>query len=331
LIADGRTPRSGRWGIHVAHARILCLAGIAISLYAQAPSRKNLHPPGHYAAVNGAKLWYESEGSGDPVVLVSGGPGDSHAVFHPFFSRLAGHSRVIYYDAFGVGRSDHAASSSEYHFARDVEDLEGLRKALGLGAITVLGHSYGGMVAQAWAIRYPASVKRLVLMDTFYSGAMWQTNNDNCNQEIRNQYPDIWEKLLALRAKGVRSSAPEHQELYYGVPLGLFYFHDASKAALLPKDPSNTALYYTIAGADADFQIGGDIAALDFRPDLPRLRVPVLVTAGRYDRVSMPRYAAEFKNLIPGARFVIFENSGHFPYVEEPDATLQVLQDFLRR
>jgi proline iminopeptidase len=187
------------------------------------------------------------------------------------------------------------------------------------------------MVAQAYALKYPQSVKRLILIDTFYSGAMWQTNNDNCNQEIRSQYPDVWEKLQAMRARGVRSSAPEHQELYYGIPLGLFYFYDASKVALLPKESGNTQVYYAIAGADADFEIGGDIAALDFRPDLGNLHMPVLVIAGRFDRVSIPRYASEFRTLIPGARLVILEKSGHFPYIEEPNETLDILRDFLRR
>jgi len=307
------------------------LAFLAVSASAQDQPRKPLHPGGNYALVNGAKLWYESEGKGEPIVLVSGGPGDPHAVYHPFFSRLAKTNRIIYYDPFGVGRSDRAKSSSEYHFSRDVEDIEGLRKALGLGAITVLGHSYGGMVAQAYALQYPESVKRLILIDTFYSGAMWQANNDNANREIRNQYPEVWAKLQALRARGIRSNAPEHQALYYGVPLGLFYFHDASKAARLPKDPSNTEVYYAICGADADFEIGGDIAGLDFRPELGRLKMPVLILAGRFDRISMPALAAEFEKLIPEASFVIFEKSGHFPYIEEPEETFAVLREFLRR
>ncbi len=309
---------------------VCCLVFFTAFVLAQSAAPGSPHPEGAYASVNGAKLWYESEGSGDPILLISGGPGDSHAVFHPFFSRLADRNRVIYYDAFGVGRSDRAKSSSEYHFSRDVEDVEGLRKALGLGVVTLLGHSYGGMVAQAYAIKYPRFVKRLVLIGTFTSGAAWQANNDNCNREIRNQYPDVWEELRTLRASGIRSSAREHQELYYGIPIGLFYFYDAAKVALLPKDPSNTEVYYAIAGRDADFVIGGDIAALDFRAALRKLHMPVLVLVGRYDRVSMPRYAAEFPELIPGARLVIFEKSGHFPYIEEPDETLDVLRDFLR-
>jgi proline iminopeptidase len=304
---------------------------LALPASSQDRRHKNLHPPGRFASVNGSRLWYESEGKGDPVVLVSGGPGDAHTVFHPFFSRLAKTNRIIYYDPFGVGRSDRAKSPAEYHFSRDVEDLEGLRKALGLGRITVLGHSYGGMVAQAYALQYPESVKRLILIDTFYSGRMWQENNDNANREIRNQYPEVWAKLQVLRARGIRSNAPQHQELYYGVPLGLFYFHDASKAAQLPKDPSNTEVYYAIGGPDADFEIGGDIANLDFRPQLAKLKVPVLVLAGRFDRISLPAFATEFEKLIPGATFVIFEKSGHFPYLEEPEETFAVLKDFLRR
>jgi proline iminopeptidase len=105
------------------------------------------HPAGAYAQVNGAKLWYETEGQGEPLVLVAGGPGESHKEFDPFFSRLADRFQVIYFDPLGVGQSGRAKSRSEYTFAREVEDLEGLRKALGLSQINLLGHSFGGMVA----------------------------------------------------------------------------------------------------------------------------------------------------------------------------------------
>lgn len=304
----------------------------AVTLAARLPAQTApvvQHPPGAYVTVNGAKLWYESEGQGEPLVLISGGPGDSHSIFHPFFSQLADTYRVIYFDAFGVGKSDRAKSRREYRFARDVEDLEGLRKALGLPTISILGQSYGGMVAQAYALKYPQAVHRLILADSFYSGKMWQANNDNCNYEIRNQYPEVWERLQKMRARGIRSSAPEHQKEYYGVPLGLFYFYDASKAGTLPQVDGNTDVYYAIAGDDADFVIGGDIAALDFRADLQKLKMPILVLAGRFDRVSIPRYAIDFKRYAPQAQIAILENSGHFPFIEEPDEA--VLRDFLGR
>jgi hypothetical protein len=124
-----------------------------------------LHPPGNYAIVNGTRLWYESEGSGQAIVLIPAGPGVSHGYFHPHLSALAKSRRVIYYDAFGTGKSDRAQDNQSYGFSRDVENVEGLRKALGLGKIDVLGHSYGGMVAQAYALRHPDSVRRLIIAD----------------------------------------------------------------------------------------------------------------------------------------------------------------------
>ena len=292
---------------------------------------EGMHPPGGYADVSGGKLWYETEGSGEPLVLVPGGPGDSHSTYHPFFSRLAESNRVIYFDAFGVGKSDQAQSPKEYTFQRDVEDLEGLRKALGLGQMNLLGHSFGGMVAQAYALKYPQYVRRLILIDTFYSGKMWQANDDNANREIRNQYPEIWEQLQQLRAHGDRSNAVDHQDLYDRVPLGLFYFYDASKAQDVQFGPSNDEVYYAIAGSDADFRIGGDIAALDFRAGLQKLKMPILILAGRFDRISLPRYAIQFKKYVPKARFVMMEQSGHFPFVEEPEKTFALLRDFLNR
>ena len=84
-----------------------------------------------YADVNGAKLWYEMKGSGDPIVLIPGGPGNSHLYLTPWFDKLAKNHKVIFYDALGRGNSGRAKDSTEYSFKRDVEDLEGLRKTLG--------------------------------------------------------------------------------------------------------------------------------------------------------------------------------------------------------
>jgi len=303
---------------------------ISASVLAQTAMPSVKHSPGAYAQVGNARLWYESEGQGEPIVMISGGPGDSHAVYHPFFSRLADRNRVIYYDAFGVGKSDRANSKAEYRFSRDVDDLDALCNSLNLASVTLIGHSYGSMVAQAYALRHPGAVKRLILIGAFHSGAMWQQNDDNSNREIRNQYPEVWEKLRAMRAQGVRSSAPAHQDAYFGIGLGLFYFYDAARAVLLPQEPGNPDVYYSIAGDDAEFRVGGDIAKLDFRPELRKLTMPILVLAGRYDRISMPKDVAAYRKLVPAARVVIMERSGHFPYIEEPDDTLSVLTEFLK-
>jgi proline iminopeptidase len=288
------------------------------------------HPPGAYVEVNGAKLWYESEGKGEPLLLIAGGPGGTHDSFHPYFCALADSHRVIYFDAFGGGKSGRAKSPAEYTFNRDVEDVEGLRKALGLGKIIVLGHSYGGMVAQAYALKYPNSISKQVLLEALYNAEMWQAGNDYMNYEVQNQFPEVWVKIQALRSKGLHGSAKEHQDAY-AIPPGLMCFHDASIAEKLREDffQRNNDVYYTIAGDDADFLVGGDIAKLDFRTRLQEMRFPVLIMAGRYDRIVPPRYTVRYKEYAPQAQFVMMEHSGHFPFIEEMEQFFQVLRSFL--
>ncbi len=283
-----------------------------------------------YAEVNGAKIWYEIKGSGEPIVLIPGGPGNSHIYFTPWFDELAKNFKVIYFDAFGRGKSDRAKDSTQYTFQRDVQDLEGLRKALGFEKWSVLGHSYGGMVAQAYALEYPNSVEKLILSNTFYSGEMWQENDNNSNNEIKNQYPEVWSNIMMLRNEGYNSSSPEHQKAY-GVPSGLLYFYDASNAYKMRPDTGfNSQVYYTLVGYDGDFIIGGDIAKLDFRTKLENLKMLVLIIEGRFDRVAVPSWSIKYKEYAPQAKFVMFEKSGHNPYVEEKEKYFQLVTDFLK-
>jgi proline iminopeptidase len=82
-------------------------------------------------------------------------------------------------------------------------------------------------------------------------------------------------------------------------------------------------------GDDGDFLIGGDIVALDFRAQLKTLKMPTLIVTGRYDRVALPRFAVQFKKYAPQAQFVMFERSGHLPFIEEPEEFFKVLREFL--
>ncbi len=285
---------------------------------------------GAYAKVDGAEIWYQIKGQGEPVVIIPGGPGDSHVYLTPWFDELAKNFKVIYFDAFGRGKSARAKNPDEYSFQRDVKDLEGLRKALGIERWSVVGHSYGGMVAQQYALDYPNSVDKLILSDTFYDAEMWQENDDNSNYEIKNQYPEKWNEITKLRNEGFNSSSPELQKVY-GVPGGLLYFYNASNYYKIRSDSLsfNPNVYYQIVGADGDFLIGGDIGKLDFRTRLKYLKMPVLIIAGRFDRVSVPRFAVKYKEYAPQAKFVMFEQSGHNPYIEQTEKYFRLLTDFL--
>lgn len=290
------------------------------------------HPPGQWIEVRGKRLWVEREGRGEPLVVLTGGPADSHFLLHPAFSQLADAFEIIYLDYAGLGKSEPPLEGVTFN--GDVADLEGLRAALGFESWNVYGFSYGGMVAQAHALAHPGRVSRLVLANTLHSPEMWQLNHANIAREIECQFPEIWERILALKAEGVPSSDPRMRECF-AVHRPIIRFHDASKAALLPDisqevNPRDMDLYFKFVGADIDWIIGGEVAKLpDFRPRLHALEMPLLIIAGRYDRALYPKLQMDFKRFAPQARFVMMERSGSFAHVEEPDSLFPLLREFL--
>ena len=290
------------------------------------------HAPGRLVDVNDTKLWVETEGSGEPLLLLAGGPANSHLTFHPYFSALADEYRVIYVDYRGRGRSAPLAHPSEATFSGDVADIAALIEALGLQWVNLYGFSYGGMIAQALSLDHPTKVRRLILANTIHSPEMWQKNHENINREIELQYPEVWEQILALRAQGVRSTDPRVQALYR-VHLKLVRFYNPDNAARLLTEPGsrNAELYPVFVGDDVESFIGGEVAKLpDFRPLLKALQMPVLILAGRYDRALYPKYQYEFTRYVPSAQFVWMERSGSFSHIEEPEAVLGMARGFLQ-
>jgi proline iminopeptidase len=286
---------------------------------------------GAYLDIPGGRLWVESEGSGSPLLLLSGGPASSHLTFHPYFSALADEYRVLYLDYRGRGKSDNQGNIT---FAGDVADIEAVREALGLEQLNIYGFSYGGMVAMAYALEHPDRVRRLILANTLHSPEMWQRNHENINREIANQFPEVWEKILALRAEGIRSTDLRVQALYavHG-PLVRFYNPDNAKKLLSEPGARNAELYPVFVGDDVEFFIGGEVAKLpDFRPRLAELSmsVPTLILAARYDRALYPAYQIEFARYAPQARFVWMERSGTFSHIEEPETVLELVREHLR-
>lgn len=287
---------------------------------------------GKYVTVNGAKLWVVSFGSGDPLIIIPGGPGGAHISYRSFDS-LAATSTLVYFDAFGRGKSDTAKDVKEYTLDRDIEDIEGLRIAMHFDMINILGHSYGGLVAQGYAVKYPQHVKHLVLANTFHSFIMWQKNDDNSNHEIETNYPEVWDTLMKAREKGIVSSDELHQQIYGRVPYGFLYAYNPDNfrhgSGKPYPNPLNTKLYYQMVGKDGDFIVGSDIGNFDYRAKLKELTMPILIYGGRFDRVAVPEMMIKYKEYCPQAKFLFFEYSGHNPQVEEPKKLFSLLRDFL--
>jgi proline iminopeptidase len=117
-----------------------------------------------HISIGDCKLFVETEGEGEPIILINGGPGGTHHYFHPWFSTLNDQATIIYYDQRGTGQSDFKPNEG-YSFEQAVSDLEELRKKLGYKQWTLVGYSYGGGLAQFYAIKYPEYVKGLVVIN----------------------------------------------------------------------------------------------------------------------------------------------------------------------
>ncbi len=305
---------------------------LTISIYAQ--NFPDSETDGKYYEINGAKIWTVSFGNGEPIFFIAGGPGNAHSYLRSFDS-LSTTNTLVYFDAFGRGKSDTAKNVTEYSLQRDIEDLEALRKAMGFSKINILGHSYGGLVAQGYAIKYPENVSHLILANTFHSYLMWQENCDNSNREIKTNYPEVWEELMKAREQGVISSDQIHQEIYSKVPYGFLYAYNPENFRRSGRKPypnsNNSKLYYQMVGKDGDFIVGNDIGNFDFRKELKDLKMPILIYGGRFDRVAVPWMMDKYKQYCPQAKYVMFEKSGHNPQNEEPEALFKLIRGFLEK
>jgi proline iminopeptidase len=312
-------------------ARILAV----LLLTAVAHATPTRHPDGRFIQLIGKRIWVEDEGKhGPPLLLIPGGGGGSHDYYHPYLRGVATHRRVITFDGFGRGKSERAHSPSEYSFGHDVDEVEALRAALGIDRMHVLGHSYGAFVAEAYAVKYPQHVASLIVANGMIRGADWQRANELYNQNLAAAFPDVWAKVTALRQQGLIESDPRMQAAYFDRFLeqfALFFFHDHARAKQIVFDETtfNTEEYFAICGADCDFRVGSVMAALDFREAIARLSFPVLVLSGRADGIVRPMFADEYGRAVPRARVVLFEKSGHLPFVEETEHFIKVVLEHM--
>ncbi len=287
------------------------------------------HAPGRHYTVRGHRLWVETEGNGEPLLLLAGlGPAGSHVIFHPFFTGLADSFQVIYVDLYGRGRSDLPRDLRDVTFAEDVADIAALIEQI--GPVHLYGFSYGGLLGQELALSHPDLVRSLIIANSLHSPEMWQANHANINAELARQHPGVWDRITALRSAGMKSTEPELAAEFANAAR-LVRFYNPDNAELLANEPGarNTELYPVFVGADVDFIIGGEVTRIpDFRPRLKEIGVPVMVLAGTYDRALYPRLQRQFAEFGPQIRLEFLSRSGSFSHVEEPDAVFALVREF---
>jgi proline iminopeptidase len=290
-----------------------------------------------FVDAHGVLIYYLSLGSGSPLMVVHGGPGADHTYFLPYLLPLARKHRLIFIDERGSGRSQRLQDASQYTVENMVEDVEDVRLALGLGKISLLGHSYGGVLAQAYALKYQANLSHLILNSTFPSTKQM---NEVLAREKAQMPPDKLKRLNELEAAGLfgKGEAWEHGRYpveYAGLAWGPGYFPFLYGARPDPTyDPqgqetgTSWELYRTMWGEHGEFVIDGNLKSVEYVDRLATLKVPTLVMAGDHDECD-PSLSREMHEKIAGSELVILPNSGHMNFVDQPDLWEQAVEGFV--
>jgi proline iminopeptidase len=282
-----------------------------------------------FAKIRDTELYFDVEGSAlvvdgprmrqKPVAfLVHGGPGADHTGFKPTFGGLSDRLQLVYFDHRGQGRSARGPRSS-YTLDNNVADMEALRAYLGLEQIVVIGGSYGGMVAQAYASRYPDRVSQLILLVTVAHGGFLPLAQARLAEIGTAEQRAIAEYLWAGTFRD-----DDHLAEYFRVLAPLYSLR---LAELGPEEvPSNRA----ILSADAiNEAFGGFLRTFDLRSELPRITAPTLIIAGRQDWICPPEFSLEIADLIPQAEIYILENCGHSVRVDQPELLLSRIESWM--
>ncbi len=283
------------------------------------------------ATLRGTELYFDVEGMGlvpdgprmreRPVAMVvHGGPGSDHTGFKPAFTPLAERMQLIYFDQRGHGRSARG-DSSKFTMDESVEDMEGLRRYLGLGAVVSIGHSYGGMVALAHAARYPSSVSHLILIVTASHSGFIARAKEIARERGTPQQQAAAEKLFT----GALTTIESMRDFY--MTMGPLYSRRFD-----PKETDGWSSERSILSVEAQNQglgRGGFLHRFDLRPELKSITAKTLILAGRHDWITAPEFSEEMHRLIPGSDLRIFENSSHMIRADEHDALMDAIRGFV--
>ncbi|HEY6071796.1 MAG TPA: alpha/beta hydrolase, partial [Anaerolineales bacterium] len=257
------------------------------------------------------------------MIAHSGGPG-ADARDWDDFARIDDFVTLIVLHPRGSGLSG-PAEGDAYLLGDYASDVEALRVHLGLEKPIVMGWSHGGMVAQEFASTFPESISRLILFDTSAYFGEFLSDIEGAVQEFKDQ-PWFEKSFAALKAEWDGRYASDEEMGRLWAEEMKFYFKQFDERAEAFYERTKD-----LPVSIAPLKVFNDqeAASMDLRPRLKEIRVPVLVIVGRHDFITNVAMAEEMIRHLPEARLEVFEDSGHFALIEEPEKFRRVIREFV--
>jgi proline iminopeptidase len=290
-----------------------------------------------FVDANGVLIYYKALGRGEPLVILHGGPGASHDYFLPYLLPLARTNRLIFIDERGSGRSEKLEDPSGYTVENMVDDVEAVRLALGLGRISLLGHSCGGVLAQAYALKYQRNLTHLILASTFHSTRQL---NAVFRRMMAAMTPELRGRIERLERAGLFGHGKDFEKNRYPAEYMVAAWGEGYFPYLYQRRPDpnydpvangvmSWDLYRTMWGSHGEFVVDGNLTSVEYADRLGTIAVPTLITVGDHDEVD-PSISRDMQRLIPGSQLVVLPESGHMTFVDQPALFVRAVDRFVQ-
>ena len=276
---------------------------------------------------NNGKIYYEEEGSGIPLVLINGGPGGTHHGFHPYFSQIKDVARIIYYDQRGTGKSSKDDTGKTYTIKQAVEDLESLRKNLKIKKWAVLGHSYGGLLAQCYSLTYPKFATGMVLIASS-NGLVESVIGPERDKMFISQAEQ--NAIVNIKQNGLDGKINAEQSIYNQNLAGDWKRYRYYKST--EEEFSRKALYHWSPAIGFEELIRTEEKKINLKGKFDDFKIPTLIIEAKWDLLWWnPDRAEVMRKNHPNAQVEIFQKSGHIIFADEPEKFFSLLRKFLTK
>lgn len=275
-----------------------------------------------FVEVDGGRLFYKTMGSGDPIVVLHGGPGFDHRQFLPYIWQLAEHHKVILFDQRGTGLSSGPVDPESISIDAFIEDIESVRRAFGIEKMNLVGHSWGGILAMHYGVRHPDKLKTLILCSTAATVASFAEMRANYEADRLPEDAAVLQEIYS--SDGFKNGDPDAIESFWRMYFKP-YFADQSLVSGLDLHFTENTIEHGNAVAGYLLQSVGDF---DLHADLQVIRCPTLVIHGDADPMPVT-YAELIHDSIESSDLVVIEGAGHWLFVDGTDDFVSAVGEFL--
>jgi proline iminopeptidase len=272
--------------------------------------------------INGTKLFISAAGSGEPIVVLHGGPGLNHSYFKPHLSGLEKNFRMIYYDQRACGQSAiPPADSISIQFL--VDDLEGIRKEFKIEKLNLLAHSWGAILATHYALKYPNNVRRIIFSNPAFFSREYDREAGELTKKKTTKEDSI--QRASVTAAGMNMTSTQVEQLFkISFRASAYDRKNIDKLNLNIPENFQKANRNLFGGLMKDPEMKKNLYA-----SLSLLKFPVLVIHGEADILPIASIH-RLKNSLPKGELVILSECGHFPFIEnEQENYLLVVRIFM--